>query len=852
MAFKRRAVDTVALETPQALFRDLTRKTIRGIIDYQSAILTAYQERALEAKNVAIDLPTGGGKSLVGLLIAEWRRRKFRERAVYLCPTVQLANQTALYAKDKYGIEVALLTRKIKNFSPSDKNAYQSGNSVAISTYSALFNTNPFFNDAHLLVFDDAHASENYIASLWTVEIDAREDPEAFGALAAIIDGLLSPSARAAFHASEDRLWDRAWVELLPTHKWLPRVDEFISVLDEYSADSEYRYSWSMVCHHFFACQIYLGPNVISIRPVTPPTSSFAPFTDPKQRVFMSATLGESGDLERITGAVDFLRITAPDSMLRLGLGRRFFIFPGSAQDDEDPVVIEKALITETDKALVLLPSNRLAAEERTRLESLAEYSVFGIDELEDSKAPFVDADKAVAILAGRYDGLDFPDDECRLLIIRGLPGAMELQERFLRNKASAGEFLALRIRNRVVQAVGRCTRNENDRSAIVVLEDDLLKYFQQNETRELLPLELQAEVLFGLEQSRDESAGEMVTRLRSFLDVDDDWREAESDIRAFRSDARARTLSYEKDLLASSVLEVRWQSEMWRASYAKAYETARSVCDLLTDKNLKGYHAFWSYLAGCSAFLAAETGAAPLKGQASAQFRFAANTISGLDQLVLPNADVITSAEENDRRIIQRAVQGMEVQFGNLGISSNKKYDAFERVIRDGLNQNKSAKFEQALVNLGILMGYQSGKIEADASPDPWWLIDDACAIVFEAHSDGSSGVLGASKAREAEGHKKWMRSKIVTADADIYSVILTDAEPNTEGAEIQLQGLFLWKLSDFRQFATEALATLRELRRECPGRGNIVWRSAAADLLKARSLDPIALIARIKSYAR
>jgi hypothetical protein len=38
-------------------------------------------------------LPTGSGKTLVGLLIGEWLRRKNKERVVFLCPTRQLVNQ---------------------------------------------------------------------------------------------------------------------------------------------------------------------------------------------------------------------------------------------------------------------------------------------------------------------------------------------------------------------------------------------------------------------------------------------------------------------------------------------------------------------------------------------------------------------------------------------------------------------------------------------------------------------------------------------------------------------------------------------------------------------------------------
>ena len=54
--------------------------------------------------DVAIELPTGAGETLVGLLLAECRRRANSERVAYLCPNVQLARQAAVRAAD-YGID---------------------------------------------------------------------------------------------------------------------------------------------------------------------------------------------------------------------------------------------------------------------------------------------------------------------------------------------------------------------------------------------------------------------------------------------------------------------------------------------------------------------------------------------------------------------------------------------------------------------------------------------------------------------------------------------------------------------------------------------------------------------------
>lgn len=105
--------------------------------------------------DIALQLPTGSGKTLVGLLVAEWRRRKYNERVVYLCPTRQLVNQVADQAASKYGIDLHAFTGSRKHYDPKKAADWQNAEAVAVTTYSSLFNTNPFFADANHIILDD-------------------------------------------------------------------------------------------------------------------------------------------------------------------------------------------------------------------------------------------------------------------------------------------------------------------------------------------------------------------------------------------------------------------------------------------------------------------------------------------------------------------------------------------------------------------------------------------------------------------------------------------------------------------------------------------------------------------------
>src|SRR5712664_1939932 len=96
--------------SPEALFRELrpTDRAIRDLLSRQADVLREYHALDPKLSDVALELPTGAGKTLVGLLLADFRRRAHGERASYLCPTIQLARQVARKGAG-YGLPVVSL-----------------------------------------------------------------------------------------------------------------------------------------------------------------------------------------------------------------------------------------------------------------------------------------------------------------------------------------------------------------------------------------------------------------------------------------------------------------------------------------------------------------------------------------------------------------------------------------------------------------------------------------------------------------------------------------------------------------------------------------------------------------------
>jgi hypothetical protein len=701
MAFKKPTVQPVVPESPDRLFRDLPRRKHASLFDHQGQILRTYFSKALDTPDVALQLPTGSGKTLVGLLLAEWRRRKFGERVVYLCPTRQLVNQVAEEASSKYGLTVEPFTGQVKNYAPEARAAYENADRVAVTTYSSLFNTNPFFSDPEIVIADDAHASENYIASQWTLRISRfEEDDEAlFKAVAGVLKSVLNETNYGRLTGEWDSIDDMIWVDKVPTPQLAEISGELWTVIADNLGDGAQKYPWRMIGEHLNACQLYVSSSEVLIRPLIPPTWAHAPFANATQRIFMSATLGAGGDLERLTGRSRILRLPIPEGWDRQGIGRRFFIFPDKSLKEEEAGALRRELMKEAGRSLVLTPSDKAAMAVTSEVQGSLRYPVFSGADLENRKAEFVSTRPAVAVVANRYDGIDLPDDECRLLFIEGLPRAANLQERFLMVRMGANLLFNERVQTRVLQAVGRCTRGLNDYSAVVVTGEDLPTYLTDRKRRSHFHPELQAELEFGIEQSTNIDAATILDNFNIFLEHDDDWEEANEAILEARDKATQAEFPAMADLDGAVVHEIAWQKAMWDRDYAKAFEAAREVLGNLNDSGLRGYRALWHYLAGSAAQLAVEDGETLLGVHAKTQFRQAKDASSGITWLIglARGGRAPPTPEERDQAMLMLQVERLEAQLQKLGTLHNRGFSAREREIREGLRSGD--RFEAAQV---------------------------------------------------------------------------------------------------------------------------------------------------------
>ena len=847
MAFKLPQSLPACPDDPESLFRDLRKRKVPGLLSHQADLLRSYLAVHTQHADIALQLPTGSGKTLVGLLIAEWRRRRYGERVVYLCPTRQLVNQVAEQASSKYGIDLHAYTGSRAQYDAKASADWQSAESIAITTYSSLFNTNPFFSDPGLIILDDAHSAENYVSKFWSLQIE-KSNPDhepVFSAMAGLLLSVLPNADRARLASEHGNNDDHQWVEKLPTPIFYGLIPEIVSLLDTHTQDSNLRYQWSMLRDSLHACHLYLSRRVLLIRPMIPPSRTHLPFAGAKQRLYMSATLGTGGDLERVTGQYPIHKIPVPTGWDKQGIGRRFFLFPKRSLDDSDSQKVTIESIKMAGRALYLVPDDGTAEKVSRLIASEIGCAIFNATQIESSKQPFVDSPNAVAVIANRYDGIDLIEDDCRLLLSDGLPGGANLQERFFVLRVTAQLLLDDRILTRLVQGFGRCTRSPTDYAAVIVLGETLNNYLLNKEHREFFHPEIQAELEFGLEQSRNASADEMLENLGHFFGRDAEWDQADQAIISLRANLKQRTLAAASDLANAVPGELAYQYALWNADFISALEQCRVVLGKLTHSDLRGYRALWLYLAGSAAWLAHREGLLPNAETAKEYFRQAQAAAPVLRWLVGLRSDMVATggvADDVDSSVAA-IVERLELVLDDMGTIHDRKFDAEEHSILVSILQDDDGTiFENGHERLGRLLGYTAGNSTDDGASDPWWIADDTLGFVFEDHAEGKiETVFPVRKARQAASHPDWLREHLsLSVNTEIIAVVITPCTKTTKGAIPSLRKVMYWSREEFRTWAKNALRVIRDIRRDFPGVGNLTWRTETAARLKAANIAP------------
>ncbi|SOC37600.1 helicase C-terminal domain-containing protein [Salinicoccus kekensis] len=754
---------------------ELNDELSNGIIlkENQKSILKEYMSIDESLKDIAFELPTGYGKTLVGGLIGEFERKKDSRKIVYCCATRQLAAQTNDLLHS-YGIESVVLTGNSNNFSQKDLGEYYKGESIVVTTYSHIFNTNPKFVEADLIIFDDAHATEYAIKSLWSLNIK-RENKSLYNKFYSLISDIIPENVKYNIESNNYDPMNNG-IDIIPQPLWIERMETIKTLLhSEIQAHTNLYYQWSKIRDILHICNIFINDDEIEITPILPPNDIHEAFRNAKKRIYMSATLGFEGDLERKFGVKDIYKMKSAQETAKEVSGSRFMLFPDDLFEGEKLYSKIRDLIESQPRALVLCPSNyTLNIFKEFVARELPHFNVFLSTDIEESLETFKKSNQSILLLSGRYEGIDLKDDECRLQIFFDLPIAVGSSEKFLHSRLKEKEVLKKLLVSRLTQGVGRSTRSEEDYSLLVFIGERVSQYIYDPHFRKLLPSKIEAELNFSLEQSTSETSEETWdNNIKSFYDQDENWGKVKRYIDNQLTQPSNQEILTEDVFSNIAKKEVEFIYNFFEKEYGKAHKIAEEILKLLNGtEEFRPYRAWWNYLIAC---------VKTQQGDTKEGLKFLTNSLNASVNKTWLNRDRLEEIETCGEELLS---EESEIQVDKI-LDIIRKYknrekkfmDKWGRIL-DGIKQNDADVFEPQFKNLGEMLGFEAERPNGNGVPDGIWRMENSY-LVFEAKTGYEEGQqhIPPKDIRQTRGHKDWVEvNKQTDSEAIIINCLISN----------------------------------------------------------------------------
>jgi len=743
---------------PLEIFRRLPKPPgINDLYTSQAEILESWYERRTD-KDVVLKLHTGGGKTIVGLLMAQSSLNETKEPVLYLAPTRQLVNQTIEKAN-----ELGISAVQYERGKPLNED-FINGKAIMVATYKALFNGRSKFGirgavnhpiNLGAVILDDAHVSFSVLRESFTLDISAKKYSDLYSQISELFrQAFIELNKVGTFDDILEGAGD-AIVEV-PYWAWQEKI-EAVRELLRLNADEIGPFVWPLLRDNLHLCHALISRNGITITPVLPMVSAFPSFVESSRRIYMSATIADDSEIVRTFDADPQMVINALTSRSLAGISERMILIPELMPFDFDVRKASESLLSWTSEqnnlgSIVLVPSDKSASrwEDIATIAEGSEEVQKLVDELQNRER------NGPIVFANRYDGIDLPGDSCRLLVMDGLPSGTSDFELYKASILYGGESIIRMLAQRIEQGIGRGARGAGDHCVVILAGPALASWVAKEANFNLLTNATRAQVEMGSIISQEVSTlDDFAKTIWKSFSRDSDWVEYHAETLAENMEAQeAETLNI------SIAASERKAFNLWAdGNHSKGIAKLNKAID--KSPNLDSQTKGWLYQ--LAAVISNEWG--QIERAEDLQKNAFGNNRNLFRPKVLPPyrpMTIPTLQAEN----IARQLGSYRFRKGLL----NK----FESAVSNLHNTASSNRFEQALVELGEFIGLSAERCDDNGvGPDVLWVFPNNYALVIEAKSrKKSEGVFNKENHGQLLVAERWFKDNYPGFEYDLVSV--------------------------------------------------------------------------------
>ncbi len=749
---------------PVEIYETLDRSTDKGPLrPAQKYILEDWFKRFSEKKDVIIKLHTGQGKTLVGLLILQSKLNNNLGPALYLCPNKYLVNQTCEQAK-QFGIKFC--TIREDNKLPFE---FLNGEQILITNAQKLFNGYSIFGldnkseNVNSIVLDDSHACINSIKESFTIKI--KKDKPAFHQILQLFESDLSYQGVGTF--SEIRAGKYDSFLPIPYWAWFERYVEVSEILvKQKDEDNQIKFSWELLKDNIRECQCIVSGSHIEITPHFNPIHKYGSFFNAQHRVLMSATTVD--DSFFLNGLQ--LEIEAINSPLK---------YPEEKWSGEKMILIPSLIDARLDRTEII---NNLAKPNTSRDYGVIALvpSFFKSEIWEACGAKIIKTDDInsdlenlkdgsfsnLMVLVNRYDGIDLPDNKCRILFLDSKPLAHSLEDQYQESCRQNSEIINVKTAQIIEQGLGRSVRGEKDYSAIIILDGELVNLLRSQKTRKYFSDQTKRQIDLGLSianmakeevTSHDikESLEVIHSLTNQLLSRDPGWKNY-----YIEQMEEIPIKNKEYDILPTLMLE----RDAEERFYCSDYETAAIIYQKIIDNHCFDHQEKGWYLqnkARCI-YLESKSQSITLQNAAFNNNRYLLKPIDIKYKRLTPLSG---NRVANIINTIKPYLNYEELKLKIDAIAGNLEFGV------------KADKFEQALDEFGQFLGFKTERPDKEwkEGPDNLWCIEDNKYILFECKNEVDIRRAEITKAESGQMNNSiaWFNKNYKTSNVTRFMII-------------------------------------------------------------------------------
>lgn len=706
---------------PLEIFRRLPKpEGINDLYTSQAEVLENWFQRRTE-RDIVVKLHTGGGKTLVGLLMAQSTLNETKEPILYLAPTRQLVKQTLEKAKALGIPAVPYVSGK-----PLDDD-FINGKAIMVATYKALFNGRSKFGvrgesrppiKVGAVILDDAHVAFSVVRESFTLEVEASDDRERYDALTSLF--------RKAFR-DLDRLGtfddtvegSSGTVIEVPYWAWHEQLD---AVREQLRSDADkHGLVWPLLRDNLHLCHALISRKSFTITPILPLVSVFPTFSDTSRRIYMSATIADDSEIVRTFDADPRFVANALTSRSLAGVSERMILIPDLMPFKLDTLdSISQLLQWTADKkklgAVVLVPSNP-AAKHWDKVATFAEGS--GEVELQVEQLQQRTTNGPI-VFANRYDGIDLPGDACRLLVMEGLPAGTTDYELMRAATLYGGASISRMLAQRIEQGIGRGARGSGDHCVVILSGADLAGWIAKDANFRLLTSATRAQLDMGSTVSREvKDLKELATTVVKSFDRDLDWVE-------YHAEALAEGVQPEAadpnrfDVAAAERKAFNLWADGYHDKAISRLDKSVNTAEVKPDAQTRGW------LLQLAGRIANQWGHSE-RGDELQREAYGNNRNLLRPKVTPPYRPLATPSAQ--AQVIAQQLGSYRIRRGLL-----KRYEDVVAQLHPHASANQ---FEQALMELAQMIGLSAERFDSGGQgPDVLWLLPEKVGFIIEAKS--------------------------------------------------------------------------------------------------------------------